>query len=160
MKNENTDKTEFDKTDEAIAAVFGDVSAWPVPPAGFRERCAARVEELVLENRARRARWAFAGVQWTRVAAVLVVMLCFAAVVLRPQGDETAASAATEPQGALVAQSADGLYEEVEEVCEEAPMPGGGAHLADVAKKMLPRTPATKVFGSLCMASVKAAGLS
>ena len=164
MKNEKTKEVVFDAVDEAIAAALGDASAWPAPPAGFRERCAARVAELVSENSARRARWVFGGAQWMKVAAILLVVAGFAAVMLRPQGDALVASAGGEQDGAVIAQTgaaqhADGLYEEIEEVCEEESMPDTKALLADAAKKTLPNSPATKMLGALCMAALKAAGV-
>ena len=164
MNKEKSIETVFDETDEAIAAAFGDASAWPRPSAGFRERCAARVAEIVAERKARRARWVFARAQWMKIAAVLLVVAGFAAVMLRPQGDALVATDGVGRQGALVAQfgpalDADGLYEEVEETCEVAPMPDARALLAEAAKKTLPDNPATKMLGALCLAALKTAGI-
>ena len=75
MKDALHKETEFDELDAAIAAALGDASAWPVPCAGFEERCVARVEGILEEGRPRRSFWSFGGGAFLKVAASLAVML-------------------------------------------------------------------------------------
>lgn len=82
MKDTRHKETEFDELDATIAAALGDASAWPVPCAGFEERCVARVERILEESEKRRPFWSFGGGAFLKVAASIAVMLGGAAMVL------------------------------------------------------------------------------
>ena len=81
MKDTRHKETEFDELDATIAAALGDASAWPVPCAGFEERCVARVEGILGEGERRRPFWSFGGGAFLKVAASIAVMLGGAAIV-------------------------------------------------------------------------------
>lgn len=165
MKSEKTRDMEFDAVDEAIAAALGEATAWPVPPAGFKERCADRVAKIVAEGKSPRAQGFFAGMLWMKAAAILLILLGFATILFRYQ-QETSPQflAGAETGEALIAQSeptliADGLYEEVEECGEVQPLPTDIELIAEAAKATIPQTPATKMVGSLCLAALKLTGV-
>ena len=61
MKDTRHKETEFDELDATIAAALGDASAWPVPCAGFEERCVTRVKGILEEGEKRRPFWSFGG---------------------------------------------------------------------------------------------------
>ena len=82
MKDIRHKEAESDELDAAIAAALGDASAWPVPCAGFEERCVARVEGILEEGEKRRQFWSFGGGAFLKVAASLAVMLGSASIVL------------------------------------------------------------------------------
>ena len=82
MKDTRHKETEFDELDATIAAALGDASAWPVPCAGFEERCVARVEGILEEGEKRRPFWSFGGGAFLKVAASIAVMLGGASMVL------------------------------------------------------------------------------
>ena len=80
--NDNKQKdTEFDELDAAVAAALADDSAWPVPSAGFEERCVARIEELVGKSVTKRTLWPPRRWALLKIAAVFVAMLAFSSVV-------------------------------------------------------------------------------
>ena len=75
-------EAEFDAFDAALASALADEAAWPAPGAGFEERCTARVEAIIKEERARRVRWSFAKMPaLMKFAAALAAMLAFASLV-------------------------------------------------------------------------------
>lgn len=82
MKDTRHKETEFDELDATIAAALGDASAWPLPCAGFEERCVAHVERLLEEGEKHRPFWSFGGSAFLKVAASLAVMLGGASIVL------------------------------------------------------------------------------
>ena len=82
MKDAKRKETEFDELDATIAAALGDASEWPVPCAGFEERCVAHVERILEEGEKRRPFWSFSGGAFLKVAASLAVMLGGASIVL------------------------------------------------------------------------------
>ena len=82
MKDTRHKETEFDELDATIAAALGDASAWPVPCAGFEERCVACVEGILEEGVKRRSFWSFGGGAFLKVAASLAVVLGGASIVL------------------------------------------------------------------------------
>lgn len=82
MKDTRHKETEFDELDATIAAALGDASAWPVPCAGFEERCVTRVKGILAEGEKRRPFWSFGGGVFLKVAASIAVMLGAASIVL------------------------------------------------------------------------------
>ena len=82
MKDTRHKETEFDELDATIAAALGDASAWPVPCAGFEERCVTRVKGILEEGEKRRPFWSFGGGVFLKVAASIAVMLGAASIVL------------------------------------------------------------------------------
>ena len=82
MKDTRHKETEFDELDATIAAALGDTSAWPVPCAGFEERCVTRVKGILEEGEKRRPFWSFGGGAFLKVAASIAVMLGAASIVL------------------------------------------------------------------------------
>ena len=81
MNDANHKETGFDELDAAIAAALGDASAWPVPRAGFEERCVARVEGILEEGEMRRPFWSFGRATFLKLAASLAVMFGAYAIV-------------------------------------------------------------------------------
>jgi len=81
MKDTWHKEKEFDELDATIAAALGDASAWPVPCAGFEERCVARVEGILAESEKRRRFWSFGRGAFLKVAASIAVMLGGASIV-------------------------------------------------------------------------------
>lgn len=78
MNEEKTvsENAEFDEIDaRLVAALAEEPSEWPTPRAGFEERCAARVAELLKERDERRGSWIPAVRLVTRIAAALAVGL-------------------------------------------------------------------------------------
>ena len=82
MKDTRHNETEFDELDAAIAVALGDASSWPVPCAGFEERCVARVDGILENGKPRRSFWSFGGGAFLKVAASLAVMLGGASIAL------------------------------------------------------------------------------
>lgn len=152
MNNKETKETKFDEVDAIIASALADESSWPVPDAGFEERCERRVMEIVSEKKERRSFWAFGRAQWMKIAAILLVALGFA-VFLVPGRDGSSIAGVGSADGVLVAHGCDDLYEEVEEFCEipEEDL-GRQERLANAAKRSLPKSPTAKVLKSLCVA--------
>ena len=152
MNNKETKETKFDEVDAIIASALADESSWPVPDAGFEERCERRVMEIVSEKKERRSFWAFGRAQWMKIAAILLVALGFA-VFLVPREGGFPLVGAGEADGTLIAHGGEEVYEEVEEFCEiPEERLGREERLANAAKRSLPKPAAARVLKSLCIA--------
>ncbi|MBQ9432382.1 MAG: hypothetical protein IJU44_12615 [Kiritimatiellae bacterium] len=139
MNDAKEKEQEFDELDAVIAAALSDESAWNVPRAGFEDRCAARVEEILNAGKARRSFWSFGNTPFLKLAAVLVVMLAISAILFNVGSD------AGQPEPASVEEA-------------ECTLPTGNdigsrcERMVNFLGKEVSRREATKYLASVCAA--------
>ena len=137
MNDAKEKKREFDELDAVIAAALSDESAWPAPRAGFEDRCAARVEEILNADKVRRSFWSFGNTPFLKLAAVLAVMLAISAILFNVGSD------AGQPEPTEVAGCAMPTGTDIGSRCER---------MVNFLGKEVSRRAATKYLANVCAA--------